>query len=143
MYAHLDVKSRVPVIATGYRLHSKIKFAYGDISIEAEVAFPENETSGTIAINLFRNDRASGLPGGELPEDTTELEFLSKILPAKDIAYLLALFGMYRPGDVYKNCRRARIETPKARKFTFYERLELFSERGRGVAAITRCAFWL
>ena len=125
MYAHLEVKSRVPVIATGYRLHSKITFAYGDISIEAEVAFPENETTGTIVINLFRDDKASVLPGGELPEETTELELLSKILPVKDIAYLLALLGMYIPGDVYKDRRRARVETPKARKFKFYERLEL------------------
>ena len=129
-YTHLETKSTASVPVAGFKLHSKIMFTYGNISIDAEVTFPESESNGTILLYIYREDKAAGLPGGELPGDTDELELLNKILPAKDISYILSLFGLHRPGDAYKNRRRTRIETPRARKFKFFDRIELmFSQR--------------
>ena len=130
MYAHLEMKSEVPMVVTGFRLNSKRTFSYGDITIVTECVFPEGAPTGTISLSFYRDDKAAGLPGGESPEGVSELEFISKILPVKDIAYLLSLFGLHRPVDVYENQRRERVETPRARKFKFYNRVELlFSQK--------------
>ena len=134
MYAHLEIKSARPVDVTGYRLRSKMMFGYGNITIDAECAFPNDAPDGTILLCLYRDDKAAGLPGGELPEEATaedaELKLLNKILPRSDIVYILSRLGIHGSGDVYENRRRVRIETPRARKHKFYDRFELLLSRG-------------
>ena len=126
MYAHLELKNATPVAAAGYFTNGNFTFAYGDITIETEIAFFEGADSGTISLCFYSNDKAFGLAGGELPEGMDEQSFLSKALPAKDMVYILSLLGLIRPADLYKNRRRVRVETPRARKHKFYERLEVF-----------------
>ena len=132
MYAHLERKSEAPQVPAGSAPDGKAAFTYGDITIATEVVFFKGASAGTISLRFYREDKSAGLPNGELPADTDAAEtedaetvFLRKILPQSDLVYLISLFGLIRPGDLYKNRRRARIDTPRGRKYKFYERLEV------------------
>ena len=131
MYAHLETKRSTPVYVTGYRLNSKTTFGYGVITVDAECVFSENEPIGLVSLCLYREDNVTGLPeDGSHDAQEAEAAFIQKILPRNDIVYLLSLLGLHSPGDVYENRRRVRVETPRARKHKFYERVELlYSQR--------------
>jgi len=137
MYAHLELRSVNQSISAGYLLNGTMTFGYGDITIDTETVFPEDADYGTISLRFYRSDKSALLPGGMLPDgdatgdkaaaitDNAETLFLRKILPPGDLAYLLSLFGLIQPGDLYENRTRVLVETPKARKHKFYDRLEV------------------
>lgn len=132
MYVHLTTKSVTPMVVTGYRLRSKIRFEYGKIIIDAECAFLEDENEGELSLCIYRDDEKARLWKGELIKyiNFTEAEndvrlFLRQIMPAHDIRYILSLFGMQNPGGIYERRRLTRVRIPKARKREYYDRYDL------------------